>query len=139
MRTKGVREFGNWLFVPVSRISGAKFHFFLRRLLPFSLSLQLLQFLRFRARSIDLFSKGYKSMPGEEEFVNALYTIDTGQNDLSASFFSLPYDQVIQLIPLSFRNQRCNSGHSIYQHGGKHFWVHTTGPLGCLPQKVSYG
>lgn len=26
---------------------------------------------------------------------------------------------------------------SIYKHGGKNFWIHNTGPLGCLPQKVA--
>ena len=27
--------------------------------------------------------------------------------------------------------------YSIYRHGGKNFWVHNTGPLGCLPQQLA--
>lgn len=26
---------------------------------------------------------------------------------------------------------------TIYDHGGKNFWVHNTGPFGCLPERIS--
>lgn len=42
---------------------------------------------------------GYKDLVGGEEFINSLYTIDIGQNDLAASFTYLSYSQVIDKIP----------------------------------------
>lgn len=35
----------------------------------------------------------------EDDFRNALYTLDVGQNDLTLAFGSLSYSQVIQRIP----------------------------------------
>ncbi|KAK9139121.1 hypothetical protein Scep_008802 [Stephania cephalantha] len=87
---------------------------------PFALDVQVLQFLRFKTRSLQLVSQGEKDLVGEEGFQNAIYTIDIGQNDLSAAFASR----------LSY-NQR------IYEDGGRNFWAHNTGPLGCLPQKLA--
>ena len=42
---------------------------------------------------------GYKDLVTDEEFNNALYTIDIGQNDLAGSFTYLSYTQVIEKIP----------------------------------------
>lgn len=42
---------------------------------------------------------GYQNLSVDEDFGNALYSIDIGQNDLAAAFDSLPYDQVISKIP----------------------------------------
>ncbi|PKI38833.1 hypothetical protein CRG98_040771, partial [Punica granatum] len=69
----------------------------LPRFKPFSLDLQVLQFLRFRERSLLLSSEGYANQV-REDFKNALYIIDIGQNDLSAAFTYLSYEQVIQNI-----------------------------------------
>ncbi|XP_075642897.1 GDSL esterase/lipase At1g09390-like [Castanea sativa] len=108
----------------------------LPRYKPFSLSVQALQLLQFRARSLELISKGYKDLVTDEEFNNAVYTIDIGQNDLAGSFTYLSYTQVIEKIP-SMITEIKNAIWTIYKHGGQNFWVHNTGPLGCLPQKLA--
>ncbi|KAL4362257.1 hypothetical protein GQ457_04G029510 [Hibiscus cannabinus] len=108
----------------------------LPRYVPFSLHVQVSQFLRFRSRSPALMLNGYKDLVGDADFENALYTIDIGQNDLAESFDSLYYSQVIDKIP-SFITEIKFAIWNIYQKGGKNFWVHNTGPLGCLPQKLA--
>jgi hypothetical protein len=39
---------------------------------------------------------GYKGLVNEEEFKNAVYMIDMGQNDIAGSFFYFSNEQVIQ-------------------------------------------
>ncbi|XP_038979973.1 GDSL esterase/lipase LIP-4-like [Phoenix dactylifera] len=105
--------------------------------IPFSLHIQVNQFLRFKARSLELIAQGSKGLINEEGFHKALYAIDIGQNDLSAAFgANLPFDQVIQRIP-SVISEIQTAVKTLYSSGGKSFWIHNTGPLGCLPQKLS--
>ncbi|KAK4848192.1 hypothetical protein QYF36_010195 [Acer negundo] len=108
----------------------------LPRHVPFTLDVQVSQFLRFRTRSPQLTLKGYKDLISEENFKNGLYIFDIGQNDLAGSFTHLSYAQVIEKIP-SFITEIKYAIWNTYQHGGKKIWVHNTGPLGCLPQKLA--
>ncbi|KAK3419766.1 hypothetical protein EUGRSUZ_G00524, partial [Eucalyptus grandis] len=78
------------------------------------------------------FSRGHANLVGKDGFADALYTIDIGQNDLTAQFTNLPYLQVVGNIPIFIEEIRFAIW-SIYQSGGKNFWVHNTGPLGYLP------
>ncbi|XP_042488579.1 GDSL esterase/lipase At1g09390-like [Macadamia integrifolia] len=98
--------------------------------IPFALDVQVKQFLYFKARLLQITSQ-------PQDFLNTLYMIDIGQNDLSNSFSkNLSYSQVIQRIP-SILAQIKSAVKTIYEEGGKNFWIHNTGPLGCLPQKLS--
>ncbi|GAA0172262.1 hypothetical protein LIER_26116 [Lithospermum erythrorhizon] len=109
----------------------------LPKYVPFSLDVQILEYLRFKSRSSKLYSKGLKNLVGgEEEFKNALYMIDIGQNDLAGAFSYLEEPEVINKIP-SFISEIRDALWEIYKQGGRHLWVHNTGPLGCLPQKLA--
>ncbi|KAL8142438.1 hypothetical protein V2J09_015470 [Rumex salicifolius] len=105
---------------------------------PFSLSVQLIQFSEFQARSQSLLihTKGGitgEMLPKEEYFSRALYTLDMGQNDLTAGYkLNMSTQQVMAYVP-DVLAQLCDVVKKIYGQGGRSFWIHNTGPLGCLP------
>ncbi|WOK93472.1 GDSL esterase/lipase [Canna indica] len=67
--------------------------------MPFALAIQVMQFRRFKMRSLELIAQGAKGPIDAEGFQNALYAIDIGQNDLSAAFYeNASYAQVIERI-----------------------------------------
>lgn len=52
-----------------------------------------------RKRTDNIVSAGYSNTISEEEFGNALYVIDIGQNDLFMEFIDQSYEQVNESIP----------------------------------------
>ncbi|KAK3223462.1 hypothetical protein Dsin_010487 [Dipteronia sinensis] len=103
---------------------------------PISLDVQYVQYSDFHSRSPVLRKQGgvfEKLLPMEDSFSRALYTFDIGQNDLTAGYkLNMTTDQVKAYVP-DVLHQFSNVVKGIYAQGGRSFWVHNTGPVGCLP------
>ncbi|XAR64485.1 Alpha-L-fucosidase [Bertholletia excelsa] len=108
---------------------------------PVSLDLQYVQYSDFRERANIIRTQGgffQQLLPEEEDFKKALYTIDIGQNDLTAGYkLNMSTEQVKAYVP-DVLDQYSKVIRGIYSQGGRSFWVHNTGPVGCLPYAMDW-
>ncbi|GER29256.1 GDSL-like Lipase/Acylhydrolase superfamily protein [Striga asiatica] len=66
----------------------------------------------------------------------ALFTLDNGQNDVTFGIRTLSYQLQKKVIPRIVALFISQIG-VLYERGGRTFWKHNTGPIGCLPVAIA--
>ncbi|PUZ73519.1 hypothetical protein GQ55_2G480400 [Panicum hallii var. hallii] len=104
----------------------------------FDLATQVRQFRHLKARTAELRPRGLGSGITDQEFQDAVYTFDIGQNDLQLAFAAgLSYDRIlVETIPAIVTRIK-NAVTMVHEACGRKFLLYNTGPLGCLPSLLA--
>ncbi|CAA3027528.1 GDSL esterase lipase At5g14450-like [Olea europaea subsp. europaea] len=104
---------------------------------PFPLEIQVEHYSQFKERTAYFYNQDKADyvgsrLPKPEDFSKALFTLDIGQNDIAAAIRkkSIEFQQVT--VP-NIVSQFTAQIRDLYNKGARTFWIHNTGPIGCLP------
>ncbi|CAN0896295.1 Eukaryotic translation initiation factor 4B1 [Linum grandiflorum] len=100
---------------------------------PVTFEYQVLQFQQLKDRTFELRQQGLvDGLPKPEEFKTAMYMLDCGQNDLHFGLAYFGHQGAVSSIPFIINNFSLTI-ERLYDEGARTFWIHNTGPIGCLP------